>query len=153
MNGIILSISAFTVAVAMMSVGCSSNAEKKVREVENPEKSYEQADTDRSASIHNESLAHVLPQNGNPTLLDFSATWFGPCKMMAPVMIELEDTYGDMVNFVTVDIDVNPELTGEFNIEAVPTFVFVDENGKEIERITGAVDQSVLENSINKLLK
>lgn len=154
MKGKLLTLVAVvSVAMVLQCGGCSSKSEKSVKEVQASEKSYDQADTDHSAKLQNASLAHVLPQNGNPTLLDFSATWCGPCQMMAPVFVELEDTYGDMINFVTVDVDENPELTGEFNIEAVPTFIFLDENGKETERITGVVDQAVLENAINKLLK
>ena len=93
-----------------------------------------------------------IPSNGKPTLLDFSATWCGPCKMMKPVFDELADTYDDKINFVTVDVDANPGLASQYAIQAVPTFVFLDSNGKSVRRIEGAVEQSVLENQIGIMI-
>ena len=57
-----------------------------------------------------------------PVLVDFFATWCGPCKMMAPVLDELSDTY-DTFDVVKVDIDESMSLAEEYNIMSVPTFM------------------------------
>lgn len=94
----------------------------------------------------------IIPKNGKPTLIDFSATWCPPCRAMKPVFEELSDTYEDYINFVTIDIDEYGQLANDYAVSAVPTFVFLNKKGEEVDRITGAVDQSTLENAINKAI-
>lgn len=81
--------------------------------------------------------------DGIPAVIDFYATWCGPCKKMAPFYDELKEKYSDKINFITVDIDQQPEIAKEYNVTAVPTFVIVDEEGKEIDRVTGALPDSL----------
>ena len=64
------------------------------------------------------------------TVLDFNATWCGPCKQFAPVFHAVADKYGDKVDFVSIDTDVNPETAQAFGIQAIPTVVFLYPNGK-----------------------
>ena len=71
---------------------------------------------------------------------------------MKPVFNDLEDTYDDRMNFVNIDIDENPELSRRYNINAVPTFIFLDKNGNVVVTMEGAMEQSVLENQINKMI-
>lgn len=94
----------------------------------------------------------IIPKNGKPTLIDFSATWCPPCRAMKPVFEELSDTYEDYINFVTIDIDEYGELANDYAVSAVPTFIFLNKKGEEVDRIMGAVDQSTLENAINKTI-
>lgn len=102
--------------------------------------------------VSEKNVVTHIPKNGRPTLLDFSATWCGPCKMMKPIFMDLEDTYDDRMNFVNIDVDDNPELSQRYNITAVPTFIFLDKDGKIVNTITGAVEQAVLENQINRMI-
>ena len=81
--------------------------------------------------------------DGIPAVIDFYATWCGPCKKMAPFYDQLKEKYSDKINFITVDIDQQPEIAKEYNVTAVPTFVIVDEEGKEIDRVTGALPDSL----------
>lgn len=81
--------------------------------------------------------------DGIPAVIDFYATWCGPCKKMAPFYDKLKEKYSDKINFITVDIDQQPEIAKEYNVTAVPTFVIVDEEGKEIDRVTGALPDSL----------
>lgn len=76
-------------------------------------------------------------EDGIPTVIDFYATWCGPCKEIAPVYEALKEKYGDKVNFLTVDIDEQPDIANDYNINAVPTFVFLNDSGSEIYRIKG----------------
>lgn len=64
-----------------------------------------------------------------PCLIDFYATWCGPCKMLAPVMEELAAKYEGQVIFYKVDVDKEKELSGAFGIQSIPTLLFVPLNG------------------------
>ncbi|HEU5115766.1 MAG TPA: thioredoxin family protein, partial [Isosphaeraceae bacterium] len=70
-----------------------------------------------------------------PIILDFTATWCGPCQAMKPVVEQLKDA-GYPVR--AVDIDQHPDLAERYNVHAVPTFVIVQPDGQELERVSGA---------------
>ena len=68
-------------------------------------------------------------------LVDFNATWCGPCKMLAPVIAEISDEVKD-VKFVSVDVDDEEELAEEYGVSTIPCLVLFD-NGKEVSRNIG----------------
>jgi thioredoxin len=71
-----------------------------------------------------------------PVLVDFSAVWCGPCKMLKPIVHELADGWGDSVKVVELDVDYAPEIAMRYQIMGVPTLMlFV--NGEVRERVTG----------------
>lgn len=84
------------------------------------------------------------------TLVDFSATWCGPCKMLHPVLESLSGELGDRINFLTVDIDQNPSEANQFGVRGVPTMI-IFYAGKEIERMVGFRDKSSLKKDLEAL--
>lgn len=88
-------------------------------------------------SINDNTFAAEVLASDQPVLVDFSASWCGPCRFVAPVIDKLSEDYKDKVKVVKLDIDDAPETTREFGIRGVPTFVFF-KDGKEIDRWVGA---------------
>ena len=66
----------------------------------------------------------LVINNDKPTVVDFWATWCGPCKMVAPEMEKLAAKYDGTVDVVKVDVDANPGLSRQFNIMSIPTIAF-----------------------------
>lgn len=87
---------------------------------------------------------------GMPTVIDFYATWCGPCKAIAPLFDMLKGEYSSKIKFVSVDVDQDIAMAGKYKIEAMPTFVFLDAEGNEIDRLVGA-DQQKLSEMVDRL--
>ncbi len=70
------------------------------------------------------------------TLVDFYADWCGPCKMLSPVLEQLDKEYENKVNIVKVDVDVEHGLARQFGVQSIPTLILF-KDGKEIEKTMG----------------
>lgn len=82
-----------------------------------------------------------------PTLVDFFATWCGPCKMQGPVLDELKNKVGDAANIIKVDVDRNPDLSAKYQIRSVPTII-IFKNGEPQWRVSGLQQLEVLEEKL-----
>lgn len=71
------------------------------------------------------SAAFEAVKQDDIALVDFSATWCGPCKMLAPVLDQLSQSYEGKVNFYKVDVDESPDLAAQFNVMSVPCVVLL----------------------------
>jgi thioredoxin 1 len=82
-----------------------------------------------------------------PVLVDFSAEWCGPCKMMAPILSQLKTMVGETTTILKVDVDKNPEVSKQFNIQGVPTLIFF-QNGAVKWRQSGVIQANQLKGII-----
>ncbi len=92
-----------------------------------------------------------LINSEKPTLVDFYATWCGPCKMMNPIMEETKTEIGDTANILKVDVDKNREVAVKYGIRGVPTMI-IFQNGQPVWRQSGVIPKSTLIDNINKFL-
>ena len=92
-----------------------------------------------------------LIAGNKPVLVDFYATWCGPCKAVPPILHETKESLGDTVTIIKVDIDKNRQLAAHYNVQAVPTLILY-KNGKVIWRQSGVVPANHLIQTIQSHL-
>ena len=86
-----------------------------------------------------------------PALIDFFASWCGPCKMMSPVLDEMSELYSAKIDVYKVNVDEEPELSEIFGIRSIPSLLFVPK-GNEPSMVQGAMPKNELKKLIDDLL-
>lgn len=102
-------------------------------------------------SVNDNTFDQEVIQSDVPVLVDFSATWCGPCKMIAPFVAELAQEYEGQVKVRMVDIDESPGSAAKYGVRGVPTLK-VFKNGSIIAEQVGAAPKQKLEELIKKAL-
>jgi thioredoxin len=87
-----------------------------------------------------------------PAIVDFYADWCGPCKMVAPVLSELAGEYQGKINVYKVNTDQEPELSGAFGIQSIPSILFIP-MGEKPQMAAGALPKQAFKNIIKDVLK
>jgi thioredoxin 1 len=107
--------------------------------------------SDAVTSVTNDTFGEVVEKSESLVMVDFWATWCGPCKIVAPVVEELAKEYEGKVTFVKVNTDENQDLATRFNIRGIPTLMFF-KGGDVKDQVVGAVPKAQLKSKIDSLL-
>ena len=100
--------------------------------------------------INNENYEEVMGK-GMPVVIDFWATWCGPCRMVAPIVEELAAEYEGKVLIGKCDVDDNDDIVAEYKVRNIPTIVFI-KGGEVVDKHVGAINKPDLKAKIDALL-
>ena len=103
------------------------------------------------ARLINSTDFPALVQDDKLLVVDFFATWCGPCKKLSPTLDEVSEEYGDRVNIVKVDVDESEDLAMTYGIRSVPTVLFF-KNGQQVDKFVGALPKSEIVSKIENQL-
>ncbi|MBW7869776.1 MAG: thioredoxin [Flavobacteriia bacterium] len=101
--------------------------------------------------VTDSTFAKEVLESGKPAMVDFWATWCGPCRMVAPTVEELSNEYGEQVVIAKVDVDNNQEVAAEFGIRNIPTLLFF-KDGKVVDKVVGVAPKSQLEQKLKAIM-
>ena len=92
-----------------------------------------------------------LKNGAQPLVVDFWATWCGPCRMIAPIVAELAKEYDGQITVGKCDVEENDELAADFGIRNIPTILFF-KGGEVVDKVVGAVSKAKLDEKFKALL-
>ncbi len=101
--------------------------------------------------ITDENFKSEILESETPALLDFSAAWCPPCRILDPILEQLVDEYDGRVKIGSVNVDNGRQTAGQFGIMGIPTLIFF-QNGEEVDRIAGLSPKSVIKTKLDALL-
>lgn len=149
---------------ALILAACGGASEARSAQNENQQKEQQSKTTTVMKPIHLtkvEFLKKVVDYEGNPTewkylgekpaIIDFYASWCGPCKRVAPILDELAAEYGDKIDIYKIDTEQELELAAAFGIRSIPTLLFVPMEGKP-QMVQGAIGKADFEKIIQEVL-
>lgn len=102
--------------------------------------------------LNNSQFYNKIKNSDKLVVIDFFATWCGPCKMLTPIFESLSNEMSDKVDFGKIDIDRSLEVAQEFNIVSVPTMI-IFKNGNMVEKMVGFTPKEQLKSKIQAHLK
>ncbi len=93
--------------------------------------------------IKNMSSFNEIIQSEKPVLVDFFATWCGPCQMLAPILTEVKTNLGERISIIKIDVDKNQAVAAQYQVRGVPTMILF-QNGKQLWRQSGVLSKEDL---------
>ncbi|KAA0114011.1 thioredoxin [Mycobacterium sp. Root265] len=96
-----------------------------------------------TAVVTDDSFSQDVLTSSTPVLVDFWATWCGPCKMIAPVLEEIASEKAGELKVVKLDVDANPATARDFQVVSIPTLILF-KDGEPVKRIVGAKGKAAL---------
>ncbi len=100
--------------------------------------------SDNVTVVTDESFAELLENSETPVLIDFFATWCGPCTAIAPILDEFAGENSDNLKVVKLNVDENPRTPAKYGVRGIPTLILFNQ-GKEIDKVVGMTSKDALE--------
>ncbi|MDE6527442.1 MAG: thioredoxin fold domain-containing protein [Muribaculaceae bacterium] len=119
-----------TLAFGMVSCGAKQENKDAAAETEQTEAVAEEAETSNDAVVVLKEGEAIAPADGKLVVIDFNATWCGPCKQFAPHFDAVAAENAGKAVFYSVDVDVHPELAAQYGVESIPMVVYIKPDGK-----------------------
>ncbi|HKS07022.1 MAG TPA: thioredoxin [Gemmatimonadaceae bacterium] len=95
-------------------------------------------------AVTDADFASAVEQTQGLTVVDFWATWCGPCRMIAPILEQLVDEYAGKAHIAKLDVDANPRAAARYGVRSIPTLLFF-KDGKLVDQVIGAVPKAAIE--------
>ena len=102
-------------------------------------------------ALTDSNFSEVVEQAQQPVVVDFWATWCGPCRMISPIIDKMAEKYEGKVNVVKCNVDESTDIPMKFGIRNIPTILFF-KGGELVDRVVGAVPQAEIEKRIEQIL-
>lgn len=91
----------------------------------------------------------IKPLHNRPMIVDFSATWCPPCRQLKPIFEKLAEDFKGRIDFVTIDVDDNPEISQAYGVQSIPMLLFLNKDGQIQDTIIGFQNRDQLLAAIN----
>ncbi|EHR53888.1 thioredoxin [Saccharomonospora marina XMU15] len=104
-----------------------------------------------TVKVTDSSFADDVLGSDKPVLVDFWATWCGPCKMVAPVLEEIATEHGDKLRVAKLDVDENPNTARDYQVMSIPTLILF-KGGRPVKQIVGAKPKAALLSDLSDVL-
>ena len=105
----------------------------------------------KPVQITDDTFEQEVLQADTAVIVDFWATWCGPCKMIAPILEELAAEYPEQLKVTKLDVDANAKTAGKYNIMSIPSLLFF-KNGEVVDQVVGAVPKAQLTQRLQRVL-
>ena len=109
-------------------------------------------DTATETAAETVEADNATAASGLPQVIDFNATWCGPCRMFAPTFEKMEKKYEGKITFLSVDVDENPDMAAQYEVQSIPTVVYIDAEGKTVDVTVGLLSEEEFDARLQKLL-
>ncbi len=139
----------FCLTALLLLLACNRNHQDNNTTVEN---SQSEMATNTQEDEQGDWIKQSTLLSSKPMVVDFYATWCGPCQELSPILDEIEKGHKGEVIFKRIDVDQEPELAQEFRVEAIPLLLFVAPNG-DYQTLMGLQAPEIIEAKITELLK
>lgn len=126
----ILAIAAVAASAAMVACGTKADAQAEATAAEQQAEEMTSVGATAPAVVELEKGATLPAEPGKLVVVDFNATWCGPCKQFAPNFEAVAEKYADKALFYSVDVDQHPELAAQYNVQSIPMVVFIRPDGQ-----------------------
>ena len=100
-------------------------------------------------AVTDQTFAEAIEKHSGLAVVDFWATWCGPCRLIAPILDQLAEEYAGKVKIAKVDVDANMQTASRFNVRSIPMLLFF-KDGRVVDQVVGAVPRAVIESKLQQ---